>query len=224
MANLDDNFAADDENEVGADITAGYEDDGQPVLSYADSERLQEEFEQNVVKRREMLRRPKHYPAKERIAAAYWLGEAGDPQAIPELVLVYKRDKTKGMKEAATYSLGMFKALKNIWDNPEQQEQVYDISEDIIFRGQLGKRFNRSQFMLPQIGLVISFVVLMMIGFAAGQFSSAKQASRATAVAVETELAPTPTEDTFESAVDELSAYYTVLNNDARSCRGKCPR
>lgn len=221
MANLDDDFNIDDENEVDDDITSGYEDDEQPVLSFADQERLQQKFEQEVAKRRVMLRRPKQYGAKERVEAAYWLGEAGDPQAIPELVLVYNRDKTKGMKEAATYALGMFKALKNTWENPEQQEEVYDISENIIFRGQFGKRFSSAQFMMPQIGLGVSFVVLLVIGFLAGQFSSGQQASNATAVAVETELAPTPTEDTFDFAVDDLSAYYNDLDNDARVLQGQ---
>src|SRR5687768_11935405 len=197
------------------DITAGYEDDVPEVLSFEEQDRRQTAFEQEVARRRLMLRKPKNYPAKERVDAAYWLGEAGDPQAIPELVLVYNKDKTKGMKEAAAYALGMFKALKTAMDDPEMEDEIYATTERIVFRGQFGKRYSGAS-MLPQIGLAVSFVVLLIIGYFAGQFSEANQIQEAIEAGTATAAAPTGTPDTFEAAAADLTAYYSALNDDAR--------
>jgi hypothetical protein len=203
------------------DITEGY-DDGEPeVLSFAEQERRIAAFEQEVSKRRLMLRKPKNYPAKERVEAAYWLGEAGDPQAIPELVLVYNKDKTKGMREAAGYSLGMFKALKDAMDDPEMSSEVDAITERIVFRGQYGKRYAGANLLLPQIGLVLSFVVLLVVGYFAGEFSKANQIQEAIVSGTETAIAPTPTPDTFEAAATDLTAYYSDLDSDARVLQGQ---
>src|SRR5262245_9847336 len=110
------------------DILDSYDDDEPEVLSYAEREKRQAAFLKEVETRRTILKKPKHYQPKESVEAAYWLGEAGDPSAIPELVLVYNKDKTSGMKEAATYALGMFKALQEALDDPEMQDEVLQIT------------------------------------------------------------------------------------------------
>ena len=223
MSNQNDDFTFDEffDDEPETDITADYDDDEPTPLSWEEREARQEAFEQEVAKRRVMLRKPKNYPAQDRIAAAYWLGEAADPQAIPELVLVYNRDKTKGMKEAATYALGQMKQLQIAFDDPEMDDEVNDILERIVYRDEFGKRFNSSKFIPAYAGLVVSFIVLMIIGVVVGQFSDAAQAQQEEAQGTATAAAPTPTEDTLEFAITDLTNYYTDLNNDARVLQGQ---
>lgn len=201
------------------DILDSYDDDEPEVLSYAEQEKRQAGFLKEVETRRTMLKKPKHYPPKERVAAAYWLGEAGEPSAIPELVLVYNKDKTPGMKEAATYALGMFKALQEALDDPEMQDDVLKTTERIVLHGEFGERYQPGKMRLPQIGLLLSFIVLAALGGMVSVMTAEPPEVAATRSAVETASIPTPTEDTFDAAVADLSAYYNALDTDAEVLR-----
>src|SRR5690606_4231220 len=68
-------------------------------------------FSQQVDQKIKILSTSRKIDDKERIEAAYWLGEFGEPKAITALSLAYRRSKNPKVKAAAEYALGQFKAL-----------------------------------------------------------------------------------------------------------------
>src|SRR5689334_3095547 len=104
------------------DISKGFEDEGDG-MSVAETERRQAEFQATVQKNMDIIVKPKQYDANKRREAIRWLGEAGDPDAIPALLKVYQKDKTPGFKEEAAYALGQFKALGEALDDDETEQE-----------------------------------------------------------------------------------------------------
>lgn len=98
--------------------------------------------------------------------AAYVLGELGEPQAITALVRSYRKDKDRGVREAARYSLGMFRALEKALSGTEaERERALSLAESIITRGEIGKRSSLGGGLLPRIRmmLVASLIVLALL-------------------------------------------------------------
>lgn len=213
--------------------------------SLSPQERAREEaFLKEVKKRRVMLRQPKKFPSADRVEAARWLGEAGDPSAIPELVLVYQKDKTPGMKEAAAYSLGMMKALEEALNDPDEADYALGLTRDIILKGKFGRkgRSLRPFLALLTVTLVIFLGLALVLSppgeggtIASGEGTDEAAASEeveGTAVAVATEddaspepaatstpLPPTATPTETLSPAEELAAYYAALQADAATLR-----
>lgn len=104
--------------------------------------------------------------AKVRRKAAAWLGEAGDPSAITRLRQVYKEDPDRKVRDAAGYSLGMFRALEQGLDS-DKREAVMKRLEDIAVRGRIGRRarFRASALRRINLGLLVSLVMLLAFTF-----------------------------------------------------------
>jgi len=201
------------------DILESFEDDNEQALSQADIEKRQAVFEAEVKRRIRMLAKPRDFKPAERLAAARWLGEAGDVRAIKPLVTVYKKDRTKGMKETAAYALGQFKALEDALDDPELMDMAYDKLDGIVLRGEFGKPARN--FTRTYIGLGVSFVVLLVIGLLLGTVGGDSADGESNSLAAQptaevTLVQATPTPDTAERQAELLQSYFTDLDTDTR--------
>jgi hypothetical protein len=97
--------------------------------------------------------------ASERREAAYWLGEAAAGDAVPLLVELYKHDDDPGVREAAAYALGMFRAVEDALKRG-QEDRVVRLLEQVENEGKLGKRANKRGLVRLLLGLTLSFAVL----------------------------------------------------------------
>jgi hypothetical protein len=77
--------------------------------------------------------------AKARLQAATWLGEAGDPSAITALAQVYKNDADPRVKQAAGYSLGMFRRLEQELEG-DGAETAMALLQRVALEGRMGGR------------------------------------------------------------------------------------
>lgn len=104
--------------------------------------------------------------ARTRRKAAHWLGEAGDPSAVVELRKLYERDPSYQVRKAAGEALGMMRALEYGLEG-DNQEDVYDLLEDVQLRGRFGKRVPIPIPTLSRIrlGLLTSLIVLLVFNF-----------------------------------------------------------
>lgn len=120
---------------------------------------------QSNVKRAMKVVTNENASTENRVKAALWLGESGEPTAITGLRQAFLNSTDKKVQHAAGQSLGMFKALQEALDNPDQAEEVQELLQGIIFEGKLGGISGSVQMIRRvQIFLVISFVVLMVAG------------------------------------------------------------
>lgn len=103
---------------------------------------------------------------KKRREAAMWLGEAGDPSAITRLRQLYEQDPDRGVRRAAAYSLGMFRALEQGLNGPNQETVVQQL-EDIALKGKMGRRVRIPVRRLRQllVGMLTSLAVLLVFTF-----------------------------------------------------------
>ena len=104
--------------------------------------------------------------AKTRRKAAVWLGEAGDPNAITRLRQIYDEDPDAKVRQAAGYSLGMFRALQEAM-NGDNSGQVMQLLEDIALRGKRGGRvpIPVSTIGKLMVGLLVSLAILLVFNF-----------------------------------------------------------
>ncbi len=104
--------------------------------------------------------------ARTRRTAARWLGEAGDPSAITRLRQVYEEDPDSGVRQAAEYSLGMFRALEEGLNGPKHDDVVQKL-EDIALKGKMGRRspLPRGLFARLNVALLVSLVLLLLFNF-----------------------------------------------------------
>jgi hypothetical protein len=95
--------------------------------------------------------------APTRRLAAEWLGEAGEPTAITALVQAYKNDADPAVRQAAAYSLGMFRKLEETLNGPDAAK-VDKLIEDIVFKGKMGRkaRIPRKGLLKLVLGLLLS--------------------------------------------------------------------
>jgi hypothetical protein len=98
--------------------------------------------------------------------SAVWLGEAGDPSAITALAQAYKNDKDAKVRQAAAYSLGMFRALADVWDTDEQDAAV-DLLQKVALEGKMGRRLRlRPRALVKfEIGLLLSAILVAVAAF-----------------------------------------------------------
>jgi hypothetical protein len=122
-----------------------------------------EVFEAKVRQNIKLLSSP---DAKTRRKAAAWLGEAGDPISITRLKQVYEQDPDAGVRQAAAYSLGMFKVLQQRMDGPDR-DRVLDMMEDVQLRGNFGKRTRFSVGCLSRllVALLVSLAIILAFNF-----------------------------------------------------------
>lgn len=104
--------------------------------------------------------------ARVRRKAAEWLGESGEPSAISRLRQIYESDPNAKVRQAAEYSLGMFRALETALDGDEA-EAVMETLEDIIVRNKTGRRNRISTQRLQQLitALIVSLLILVVFTF-----------------------------------------------------------
>jgi hypothetical protein len=119
-------------------------------------------FEQEV---REKIKQLSSKDADARRKAASWLGEAGDPSAITGLAQTYKNDPDKRVREAAGYSLGMFRALQ-VGLAGKDKDRVVKLLEDVALKGKMGGRpaVSTRALVKVEIGLVVLAVFLFGLG------------------------------------------------------------
>lgn len=98
--------------------------------------------------------------AKARRKAAAWLGEAGDPTAITALVQVYKNDRDARVRDAARYSLGMFRALQEAWD--DDLDRVGQLLEDVALNGKMGRRVPIRVRTIVKVELALLLAALLL--------------------------------------------------------------
>jgi hypothetical protein len=155
--------------------------------------------------------------AKVRRKAAEWLGEAGDPRAITRLRQVYKEDRDKKVRQAAAYSLGMFRALEHGLAG-SKRETVVKLLEDIALRGKMGRRSSLRKSTLAKInvGLLIAAILLLLFNFVLWPTLKPilNQTPGTASVATndnEAEDVPAKDRDTLLS---ELNSQLTLVRND----------
>ena len=148
-----------------------FEDEFDAELEEFDADEAQFERQEQEAKFREKVDKQirilthKRAPADRRKAAAEWLGESGEPKAITALRRAYKKDKDSGVRNAAKYSLGMFKALSQALDGTEkQQNDALQLIDQIVHKGQIGQRRSSRKmlFRLDLILLLLGFVLLIV--------------------------------------------------------------
>ncbi len=205
------------------------ENDGANPNNLSDEEiaKRLEVFSKRVKKNIAIMMSPKKFRLDQRVKATQWLGEAGEPTAIPYLIKAYEKDKSNAVKKAAKESLGQLKALGEmlIDDDPEIQQIAMDLSQGIVLNGEFGSRsrFPRRILRLLMFGLFSSatviFVVAMLIPPRSEDPSLVPlevQLTR-TAVALAQTPSATPTEsDNPAESLERLRVYYSDLDNDSR--------
>lgn len=193
------------------------EDDGdRPELSeeeiFARIDAYQDKTKQSML----MIIKPKQFDKAQRLEAIKWLGETGNTEAIPALLKVYNKDKTPGMKEAAAYALGQFKALDLEYDDLEVEQDARERVDNIILYGEIGKTVSSGKFIGIEIALIVLAVILFGAGFVLSQTVGAQRAdARATDISATQTAQPTPTPDTEDIVRSQLQAYYEALVSDA---------
>jgi hypothetical protein len=102
---------------------------------------------------------------KERRAAAYYLGEAANADALPMLIDLYETDEDKGVRQAAKYALGQFKAVDRALARGKQADVEVLLKK--VEKGQLGKRAPKGAL----VQLAVILLVLLALLVAANFFS-----------------------------------------------------
>lgn len=149
-----------------------------------------------------------------RLKAIEFLGESGEPKAIPALVRIYSNDKDPKMRQAAEYSLGMFRALDDAIDGTQpERDQALDLLSDIVMEGKLGRRANKRPY---QIAMGLLFITFLALASVAGLIAANVISVDGLAVAQVT-LTPssTPLPPNPDAVGAELRLLYTGLINDA---------
>ena len=215
MSDFDDFDFGDFGDESADDILDSFDDgdaSAQEDLSGDEVNRRVESYQKQTKQNMRKAVKPKQFKKNERLEAIRWLGESGNPEAISALVKVYKKDKTPGMKEAAAYALGQFKAHKRDEDDPEMAAIADQRVNDIILYEKFGKTASATGLIILEILLVILAIVLFSVG---GVFSVQNANIRATAIIQMTTDAPTWTPDTEDALQNDLETYFADLTADA---------
>lgn len=96
-----------------------------------------------------------------RVKAASWLGESGDPTAVPALVEAYQHDSDKRVRTAAGYALMQFRALQQAMEGTaKERDRVEANLARIVYDGKLG---GRSALQPVMRGVFILLVVLLLV-------------------------------------------------------------
>ncbi|MCU0511222.1 MAG: hypothetical protein MUE40_01495 [Anaerolineae bacterium] len=179
-----------------------------------DFERKLAVFMQDVDRHIAIIKAPKKYKAEERLASVRRLGELGEIKAIEPLVLVYQKDKTPGIKEAAAQSLGMFRALQEALENDDEEIRQYaaDLLQEIVETRQPGRpaRVKPATLRRAMVGLTLSFVLLLLVGALLGGGGGDAGPAPETTPTLEVAAAPA----SAQAVAQQLSADYLSLSAD----------
>lgn len=131
-------------------------------------------FERKVKRNMQIIQSSK-VDMDKRVEAAYWLGEAGSPQAISALRKVYLAEKNPKLKSAAEYALGQYKAMdyaierepgeavETALGRPEN-EIIYQLMLDIALEGKFGKRKRISTSLLVRFQMLLVVLLMILVG------------------------------------------------------------
>jgi hypothetical protein len=200
------------------DILEDWQDEGRPDLTQEERKSREKAFQAAVDARIKQLLKPKSYKAETRREAARWLGESGEIQAIEALVKVYEKDSTPGMKEAAAYALGQFRALENALDDPDESDKALQNLENIVLYREMGSRHQKPNRGL-QLGLGILLMILVLVGVGINISGIAREEAVPTLIAAD--ALPTPTPDTLEWQQERLRDFYIALRDDTDTLRAE---
>jgi hypothetical protein len=122
-------------------------------------EQMLADLQKEVVVKIKQLR---NKSAQTRAEAAYWLGEAGEVQAIEPLAQLYEKEKDPKVRQAAAYALGMFRAMETLIEAGDQ-EGLTDALIQVQMEGKFGKRASVPPNILLAImgGLALLLVALI---------------------------------------------------------------
>lgn len=95
----------------------------------------------------------------QRRAAAQWLGEAAAGEAVDELIKAYHDDEDRGVRQAAAYALGMFRAVDKALKEG-REEEVVALLHEVEDEGRLGHRAPTGKWMRRILGLTLALVLL----------------------------------------------------------------
>lgn len=138
------------------ELLAGLDDDASKAAAES---RRQAAFEARVETYIQAAQSPRLSKSK-RLKAVQWLGESGEPKAIPTLVRIYNNSDDVKMREAAEYSLGMLRALDDAIDGTDQErDKALDLLEKIVHEGHIGKRANPRPYFIAIGLLLLTFLI-----------------------------------------------------------------
>lgn len=139
--------------------------------------RSQEAFLAEVQQRLNILKDARGHSSAARRAAAYWLGEVGEPTAIPTLLRVYQKDKKHpDVQQAAAYALGQFKALDQAVKRPdgvsfdaglerEENQFIVEILTNIVLYDDRGRRTRFPARRMAILSAVLTLTLLLLLAF-----------------------------------------------------------
>lgn len=220
MSDLNDDFDGFDDDAFDDD---GFDDDAfdddnfddnddfdEPEPLTPQQEKLLERFQVNVKQAMRVVSN-ENGSVNNRIKAARWLGESGEPTAITALRQAYLNSPDKKIKKVAAESLGKFRALQESLDDPDQVADVGQLLQDIIFKGQVGSTSGAVRTVRRLQGLlVITFVLLMGVGVMA---SAGLLKDPNTLPTVVPTLSPQPTALPTIPPIDFLGDLLTMHDN-----------
>jgi hypothetical protein len=131
------------------------------MAKQANFEAQLEAFEAEV---REKIKQLSAKDSRTRAKAAAWLGEAGDPTAITMLAQTYKNDADASVRDAAAYSLGMFRALEQELDN--DSARVEQLLRDVA-AGKMGRRVPLRARTMGKValGMIVAAALVAALAF-----------------------------------------------------------
>lgn len=192
------------------------------MAKQANFEAQLEAFEAEV---REKIKQLSAKDARTRAKAAAWLGEAGDPTAITMLAQTYKNDADASVRDAAAYSLGMFRALEQELDNdsPRVEQLLRDVAA-----GKMGRRVPFSARTMGKfaLGMMVAAGLVAALAFILPPFlrplapPTAGDTSPTESTQNEASAAPTGVIGEVETALDNLSDNVTALRTQYQAVLG----
>jgi hypothetical protein len=179
------------------------------------------EREKKIEEQVKRLNAPK---AKDRREAAYWLGEAAAVSEIPELVRVYQTDKDGGVRAAAAYALGQFKAVEEALASG-QQKKVEKLLHQVEMEGKLGSRGGRGRWMRLALGLLLAFLAFVALSWIVyggpGGLSAALQGVIGSVAPASSAAQPTPDVVELSLIATDLQAAWAPVKADVTALQGE---
>jgi hypothetical protein len=154
--------------------------------------------------------------------AAYYLGEAGVDEAITKLATMYKSDPDKGVRKAAGYALGQFRAVEQALNNGEE-ERVVELLKRVVDEGKFGSRLKTSVKALVRLEFVLFLLFLLLVGLNL-MMPGLKPLAIAgfTMPNVAALFAPRPAADTERGPlIEQLRTSYERIHNDGATLRAQ---
>jgi hypothetical protein len=147
---------------------------------------------------------------KARREAALYLGEAGAADAVGELIDAYETDEDRGVRKAAAYALGQFKAIDRAMMRG-RTEQVEKLLKRVEVEGKLGKR-------APNSGIMqIILLLLVLLGILSAAYIFAPQLKAQFGEVAEVAQSLTAPDRGRQTLVTDAEAYFNALEGDSEA-------